>query len=379
LNTPRSKNINVAIISPGRNVYSETFIQAHVTGIHAKVRYLYNGFLPHNSEDNELNTKENIFTRAIEKFYKLCFPGLLGPQQKAVSKYLQKHKIQVVFAEYGITGVAMMSVCKKNNIPLIVHFHGLDAYKKDILKFYKKKYRQLFKYATFILAVSQHMFNKLNELGCPSDKLVLNCYGPSGLFFNIIPDYSARTFLAVGRFVEKKAPHLTIEAFSKVLQKHPDAKLIMVGDGLLFNDAKLLASKLNISGSIDFKGALPPGSIIELYKNCTAFVQHSVTAESGDSEGTPLAVLEAGAAAVAVIATAHAGIAEVVVHNETGFLVNEYDVESMAAYMVYILENPSIAAEMGKKARLRIKEFFNLDNHIAVLDNLIADAVEMTN
>ena len=80
-----------------------------------------------------------------------------------------------------------------------------------------------------------------------------------------------------------------------------------------------------------------------------------------------------------MIATAHAGIGEVVIHNETGLLVNEYDIETMAAYMIYVLDNPLVAEEMGKKARLRIKEFFTLEKHIATLENLIADAAEMKN
>jgi glycosyltransferase involved in cell wall biosynthesis len=107
-----------------------------------------------------------------------------------------------------------------------------------------------------------------------------------------------------------------------------------------------------------------------------AFVQHSVTASDGDCEGTPVAVLEAGAAALPVIATAHTGIAEVIIHNETGFLVKEQDVETMAKYMIYLLENSATAAAMGIKARERIQTHFNIAKHIATINKTIEKTVQ---
>ena len=77
-----------------------------------------------------------------------------------------------------------------------------------------------------------------------------------------------------------------------------------------------------------------PDTIIELVqhlKSSTAFAQHSITAENGDMEGTPVGIVEASYAGLPVISTFHAGIPDVINNRETGLLVEEHDVEEMEA------------------------------------------------
>ncbi|MEA3377274.1 MAG: glycosyltransferase, partial [Chloroflexota bacterium] len=106
------------------------------------------------------------------------------------------------------------------------------------------------------------------------------------------------------------------------------------------------------------------------------FVQHSVQAFSGDSEGTPVAVLEAGASGLPVVATRHAGIPDVVVEGETGFLVDEGDVHAMAEGMVRLASMPDLAGRMGAAARKRIEEHFSMEKSIANLWRIITSAME---
>lgn len=367
--------INVALISPNKNAYSETFIQFHRTRLNANVFYLYNEPLPRNSEDNKLSINYNLFNRLRRKIYKLFFNSHLSFHEKAIGNYFVRHDIKVVLAEYGMTGVAMLKICSKLNIPLIVHFHGLDAYMKTILKENEASYKKLFKQAAYIVAVSNDMVQQLKRLGCTADKIILNPCGPSENFFCIKPGYNSKKILAVGRFVEKKAPQKTIVAFSKVLKKHPGAFLQMVGEGPLLNECKQLIEDLQITNKVKFSGVLSPEKIIELYKLSAAFVQHSVTALNGDSEGTPVAVLEASAGALPVIATAHAGIKDVVLHEETGLLCKENDMDAMAENMDKILSDPALAAKLGTNGRKRIQQHFTLEKHIAVLNGLIYKVV----
>ncbi len=85
-----------------------------------------------------------------------------------------------------------------------------------------------------------------------------------------------------------------------------------------------------------------------------AFIQHFV-AQTGDSEGSPVSVMEAQAAALPVISTYHAGIPEVVIHGETGFLVKEKDISCMAEYMVRILAEPGLAKKLGQRGGREIQ------------------------
>jgi glycosyltransferase involved in cell wall biosynthesis len=88
-------------------------------------------------------------------------------------------------------------------------------------------------------------------------------------------------------------------------------------------------------------------------------VQHSVRASNGDCEGTPVAVLEAGASGLPVVATHHGGIPDVIVEGKTGFLVAERDIEEMARAMLRLAADPLLAANMGLWARSHIETNFS--------------------
>ena len=98
-----------------------------------------------------------------------------------------------------------------------------------------------------------------------------------------------------------------------------------------------------------------------------AFVQHSMTAPSGDSEGIPVAILEAGASGLPVIATRHAGIPEAVVDGETGYLVGEGDVNAMASRMRQLALEPELAGRLGARARAHVREHFRLSDTLVQL------------
>ncbi|MFM8479050.1 MAG: glycosyltransferase, partial [Planctomycetaceae bacterium] len=101
------------------------------------------------------------------------------------------------------------------------------------------------------------------------------------------------------------------------------------------------------------------------------FAQHSVTPSYGDAEGTPNTIIEASAAALPVISTRHAGIPDVVVHGDTGLLVNERDVSGMAEHMVRLLSDREVAEAMGQRARQRVRLHFSSGSHIARLEAAI--------
>ncbi|HVU56184.1 MAG TPA: oligosaccharide flippase family protein [Puia sp.] len=367
-----SRKINLALVSPNKNAYSETFIHLHRTEIDANVYFLWQEALPEMSEEGPF-MRYNFFGKVMRKLSRLFFPGRLDLHETRIARYLKRHRIDVILAEFGFTGLAMAKLSRKTGIPLIVHFHGVDAYSKEILENYD--YQPLFQTAEKVIVVSRHMYRQLAGLGCPEDKLVLNPYGPSDIFFSVDNKYSSRDFLAIGRFVDKKAPHYTIRAFKQAVDRHPDAHLTMVGEGPLLEDCKKLVRELRIEENVGFAGVLQPEKIADLVSESLAFVQHSRTAANGDSEGTPVAVLEAGAGGLPVIATRHAGIPDVVVEGHTGLLVEEGDIDGMSQAMIRILDAPDLAGQMGSAARRRIRENFTLKKHIDNINKEIEQAV----
>lgn len=364
--------MHIALISPSQNVYSETFIQAHKKLLKGKVYFYYGS-----PENNILEGVGELRRDSRRYLYKLQRRFFNRSHTWYHNQFLResfiKNEINVVLAEYGPTAQIYLPLIKKMKLPLIVHFHGYDASVYSVIERHDN-YKDVFEYASAVVVVSKKMYKVLHELGCPEEKLIYNVYGPQEDFFDLKPTFSRQQFLAVGRLVDKKAPYLTVLAFKKVVNEFPDAKLLLAGDGALLNTCSNLITQFNLERNVFLVGVISPKKFQEYLENSIAFVQHSVTALNGDAEGTPVSILEAGAAGLPVVSTKHAGIPDVVQDGITGFLVEEHDVENMSLMMIRFLKEPLLARDLGNKARQRIKENFSLKKHIDILDQLVEKA-----
>ncbi|QQX76797.1 MULTISPECIES: glycosyltransferase family 4 protein [Aequorivita] len=360
--------MNIAIFTPNKNPYSETFIQAHKNYLKGKIFYYYG------TRNIQLEGTSHLSTPWERRFLNFT-RRLLKKQQSFVRdtviiNSLNKNKIDVVLAEYGTHADYILPLIKKAGVPMVVHFHGFDASRMDVTEKHNN-YTEVFQYASKVIAVSKKMEQMLLDLGCPQEKLVYNVYGPQPEFIKVKPMFTKKQFVGIGRFTDKKAPYYTILAFKKSIENHPDAKLIMAGDGQLLNTCKNLVKHLGIEAQVEFPGVITPERYRELLSESLGFVQHSITAENGDMEGTPLAVLEASAAGLPVISTYHAGIPDVIIDRKTGLLCNEHDVDSMAAYMISLLDNHSFAKELGTAGKMNIQDNFSMERHISALQNVL--------
>jgi glycosyltransferase involved in cell wall biosynthesis len=347
-------------------------LQAHVEKLPAAISYLEN--FPIDVADTfprgvVRDRSEELKRRARTSWHRY----FLNPMKSAsLRKYFEKNKTGVVLAEYGITGVGTLKLCKEFGLPLVVHFHGYDAYSKEIIERYQESYRKLFAYASAIIGVSKHMVGQLKSLGAPSEKLFYNPYGVDLIKFKqASPDRAPMQVIAVGRFVEKKAPYLTILAFQKVLERLPEARLVMVGTGILHDVCSRLVKSLRIEHAVQLKGVVDHDRVAALMQQSRVFVQHSLTPASGDAEGTPVAILETGASGLPVVSTRHGGITDAVIEGKTGFLVNEGDIEAMADSIYQLLSSPALAGEMGNNAREYIGKHFNMDRSITHLRQIL--------
>ena len=187
-------------INSGSLSYSETFIKAHVDGLQAKLINIYDyypfPFLHNLSRDSFSKSGAILLKRILNK----------TAQHKAKA-FFKKNNIGLILAEYGVTGALAVELCQATDIPLVVHFHGFDAYEKEILNIYGSSYQEMFSYAKAIIAVSRDMERQLISLGAPTEKVHYNTYGiNTKAFAQVAPQEAPPTLLAVGRFTEKKRP-----------------------------------------------------------------------------------------------------------------------------------------------------------------------------
>ena len=314
-----------------------------------------------------------LVARSERRYLRTIGPQAIRIADRLIASELKRLGIGVVLAEYGPTAVAVLPACRAAGVHLAVHFHGYDLSRSDILETHRIGYRALFAEAAAMIVVSASMKRRLEEMAGPSERIFLiPCGVDCELFRAVDAAANPPAFVAVGRFVDKKAPHLTLLAFRQVLEECPESNLVMVGDGPLLPACQELAKALSLEGRVLFTGVLEPPRIVELFGRARAFVQHSVTAPSGDSEGTPVAVLEAGASALPVIATRHAGIPDVVLDGETGLLCDEFDVAGMAAHMIRLVKEPELAARLGRAARERVTANFSAEKTGAQLRDALA-------
>lgn len=300
----------------------------------------------------------------------------LGAEGALMRRALAAMRPDAILAHYGPGAAEMAPHAEALGIPLVAHFHGYDASMHPVVAEWGDRYRAMFRTAARVVAVSRPMAARLEAMGCPPGKIVLNPYGIDLSGFS--PDSAVRrpeSFLAVGRFVEKKAPHLALAAFAEARRAFPGATMRMAGDGPLLGACRDLAALWGIAEAVEFPGAVDHEWVARAMREASVFVQHSVTPESGDMEGTPVGILEASASGLPVVSTRHAGIPEAVEDGVTGILVEERDVAGMAEAMKGMLADRDAAAAMGMRGRARMEREYGREARIGRLAEVIREAM----
>jgi len=337
--------------------YSETFVEDHVNHLSSQLTLLYGFPFP-----RFLRGGQSVLPAATEQKIqaalaaKGAITGELWAEYSAgLAAFLAQSGAKSVLVETGLMGAFVHEACEQAKLPFVVHFHGVDAFGRELLERWLPRYRKFFQSAASVLAVSRAMHAQLLQLGADPARTLLAPYGVAiDLPALAEPAKAPPHFVAVGRFVEKKAPQLTLQAFAAVHRAVPEARLVMIGDGPLLAGCRQWAAENGLAEAVTFAGACSREAVSRQMAAARVFVQHSIVAANGDSEGLPLAVLEAGAHGLPVVSTRHAGIPDAVRDGEDGFLVAEKDVAAMAAAMLRLAQDGQLAARLGASFRERI-------------------------
>jgi glycosyltransferase involved in cell wall biosynthesis len=156
----------------------------------------------------------------------------------------------------------------------------------------------------------------------------------------------------VGRVVPVKNYPLLITAFSRLASTTDDTYLVIVGDGEQAEELANLVRQLKLSERVVLAGAQT--NTIDWYHAFDSFVLSSI------SEGTPMALLEAGACGLPCVVTNVGGNIEVIKHHVNGLVVDSTSVESMYSALDQIYKDPSLTAKIRSAARLNIQNNYSL-------------------
>lgn len=303
------------------------------------------------------------------------FYGAAGSERRAIVAYLRETRPDVILCQYGHTALKVLPAAAELRIPLVAHFHGIDVSSSlQCDRWYRWSLRHSLPRFRAVIVVGRHQRTSLLELGMPPERLfVIPCGVPVAEFARASQDgRSSIVYVVVARLVEKKGVEYILEAFARASQQLPGASLLIVGDGPLRGRLEQIAKQGPCASRIRFAGECPPAQVRDFLAHADVFVQHSVVPPNGAMEGSPVAIAEAAAAGLPVVASRHCGgTEELVADGETGYLVAQRDVETLSERIVRLGRDKALREAMGAAGRERVERLFDAARQIERLEDVL--------
>ncbi|MCK4678327.1 MAG: glycosyltransferase [Bacteroidales bacterium] len=278
-----------------------------------------------------------------------------------IASIIDQNIPDIIYCHFGHVGELFIYLKILFKVPLLTYFHGFDFSRlprESIVD-----YTLLFKQGSCFFANSNYTKSKIIELGCPSDKATVIGLPIDTSRFKCVKRSRGNIIriLTVARLTEKKGLQYSILAVSKLLDEYPQIEYNIIGEGEQRSELETLIANLQIQNNVKLLGSKTQLEVIEQMHDSQIFVLSSITAESGDTEGLGLVLLEAQLTGMPVIATLHNGFVDAVNDRKSGFLVPEKDVDSLADKLRYLIENPDICAKLGMEGRKHVIKNYHCD------------------
>lgn len=280
-------------------------------------------------------------------------------------------RIQVISAHWIIpNGFIAAIVSKITGIPLVVTIPGSDAYlaKKNFLFKYMTKVAS--SQAKIIVSNSIRYLEELSDLEINSEKFTEIPYGVDVDRYlnsfekkNIIRQQlkfsqSDQIILAVGRLVEKKGFTYLINAMRLVAQKNRRAKLVIIGDGTEKHRLQQLTKDLKIEKKVFFLGKISHTDLPKYYALSDIYVAPSIKDKHGNLESHIVALFEAIASGLPIVATKLAVSKKYVVDGKNGYRVNDKDANNLASTILRMLNSDRLS-DMGKYSKIIARKYLS--------------------
>lgn len=267
------------------------------------------------------------------------------------------------------TGYATAIIARNLGIPSVCTAHGSDVHTHPLRNRGIARYTQAaLRTIDRVVAVSQDLAERIVRLEARSAPTTVVYSGIDPRRFTIngerlglrsklgLPERGVGICF-VGRLVATKGVIELLDAFRTLRGRGLDVWLVLVGSGPL--QGALASAAREFGGRLVIAGSMPHDRVPDYLRAADVFALPS------HGEGVPVAMLEAMACGLPVVATAVGGIPEVMLDESTGFLVRNVRDGELAERLARLVSNKGLRDEMGRAARLRIDEAFHW-NHGAV-------------
>lgn len=256
------------------------------------------------------------------------------------------------------------------NGKIVLWWHSDVVRQKKMMILYKPVMEMFLKRADAIIVATQGHIDGSQYLKPYVNKCVIIPYGVDPAIEKKADEWFEKTknrteekkdtpvtFLFVGRLVYYKGCKILLKAFRKV----KNARLIMIGSGVMERELKELAVSYGVKDRVVFTGNVSDEELERYFAECDVFVLPSIVR----SEAFGLVQIEAMAYGKPVINTnLPSGVPYVSIHKETGLTVEPENAGELAKAMQWMVDHPKERIEMGNRARLRVKEKYQMSEMI---------------
>lgn len=287
-----------------------------------------------------------------------------------LKKWLDNSEADHVHAHFGTNSAAVALLSHRlGGPPFSFTVHGPEEFDKPEFISLGEKIRC----SSFVVAISSYGRAQLYRWVGPVywDKIkVIRC-GLEPAFYGVpSTDYNdSRNLVCVGRLCEQKGQSLLVAAVARLVRKGEDIHLTLAGDGPMREELEQMVSLHKVESYITITGWISSEQVREQILSSRALILPSF------AEGLPVVIMEAMALQRPVISTYVAGIPELVVPGENGWLVAAGDVEKLSDIMLEVLHTPGADLErLGRNARNGVLENHNIDTEAGKLSYLFKES-----
>lgn len=297
-------------------------------------------------------------------------PGDEVAQGVALAKMAREEGITHLHAHFAsLAGRTAWMASRLTGIPYTVTTHAKDIYHKSVDRNWL---RTVCGEADRVIAISRFNYSFLEEVLAGTGANISLQYNalelerfPMRENDTLTPETSAAAqgrplkVLAVGRLVPKKGFHDLITAADLARNSGVNLEVTIAGDGELRDALEAQIRELNLGNTVRLIGPQTQAEIRHLLGEADLSVTPCIPADDGNIDGLPTVILEAMACGTPVIATAVSGLPEVVIHDQTGILLQPSQPHSLAAALTAVARGDINTAELAEHARELINDSFD--------------------
>lgn len=279
---------------------------------------------------------------------------------------LRRNGVQLLHAHFAWSAAARAwALSELLGVPWSMTVHAHDMFGKDYRL--PEKLRAADVVVTVCRYNEEHLRTDWGYDG-PVDLVVCGVEVPA----DVPPRTAEVDVLAVGRLVEKKGFDALVEAVA--LLRRPGLRVQVIGEGPERARLEAAVGAAGLDDVVELVGAVPHDEVLRRMSAARLVCLPARVAANGDRDSMPLVVKEAMARAVPVVATAVAGVPEML-DDSCGWLVPADDPALLAEALAAALDDPAEAARRGAAGRARVEQDFRLEDEVAKLEGVFRRVV----